>query len=505
MNRTRRMLALGIGMVVFGAVAPGGQAAGPDVIVSTVGGAFSENGAVGTLSGYSMETTSCNIGTLRAIWIECTGGSQCNQHPVIAQNLYRLRTVAGSTRFEQLGMSWVKHGFCAADSTLCGNCASEPSCDWLGLQCSDTYSSFLNGSQPGLGPRSEINAYTGVFAYPYVLNWNLAGNATYKRLQVATADVDPAQNVGATWLGESHYVTTDESPAERFNNASWRQVTVGSFNGGIWNLSFSGSTHAQQAAIEAWPTLDPDAKVTDAYVSGEGRFILGYKVTDLGGGVWHYEYALYNMNSDRAASMFRVPVGDGLAVSNVEFHDVNYHSGEPYDGTDWGGVHAAGNVTWITPSPGGVAAANRNALRWSTMYNFRFDCNAPPIAGDVTIGLFKAGTPASLTVSVKVPESIPPGCDCINDGGCDGGICTMQRCIDCLCASQPNIYGDANHDGTVDIFDIECVLGAFAGDYSKCDLLSTDIIPCPSGDGFVDVFDILGDLDAFAGSTGCCP
>jgi len=36
---------------------------------------------------------------------------------------------------------------------------------------------------------------------------------------------------------------------------------------------------------------------------------MGYKVTDLGGGLWHYEYALYNQNLDRAIQSFSVPVG----------------------------------------------------------------------------------------------------------------------------------------------------------------------------------------------------
>jgi hypothetical protein len=61
---------------------------------------------------------------------------------VIGQQMYRLKTVAGSTRFEQIGMSWLKHGFCAADAPSCsgGTYTPNPSCDWLGLFATDTYS-----------------------------------------------------------------------------------------------------------------------------------------------------------------------------------------------------------------------------------------------------------------------------------------------------------------------------------------------------------------------------
>ena len=56
---------------------------------------------------------------------------------------------------------------------------------------------------------------------------------------------------------------------------------------------------------------------------------------DNGDGTWRYVYALYNYNSDRGARHFAVPVGSGASVTNIGFHDVDHHSGEIYDGTDW--------------------------------------------------------------------------------------------------------------------------------------------------------------------------
>jgi hypothetical protein len=60
--------------------------------------------------------------------------------------------------------------------------------------------------------------------------------------------------------------------------------------------------------------------------------------------------------------------------------------------------------------------ASANAIRWGTLYNFRFDANAGPIDGgaEATFTLFKPGTPTSINSSrVPAPGSLPPvDCPC---------------------------------------------------------------------------------------------
>src|SRR5439155_15988202 len=44
---------------------------------------------------------------------------------------------------------------------------------------------------------------------------------------------------------------------------------------------------------------------------------------------------------------------------------------------------------------------NANAIRWGTMYNFRFDSSAAPTVSEATIGFFTTGSP--VTVDVVAP------------------------------------------------------------------------------------------------------
>jgi hypothetical protein len=388
---------------------------GPDVIVSTIGSTISKNGTVGSITAYSMTTVSCNIGDANAIWIDCGSGSNCNQHPVIGQEMYRLKTVAGATRFEQIGMSWLKHGFCAADAPSCTNLvpgssyAPNGSCDWLGLFATDTYDASLNGSQGNLGPRSEVNAWSGVFPYPYLNNGCGSGTAICKRLQIQNGDLDPAANPGAQYVAEVVYIATDESHSAGsvtpYNNYSVRKIQVGSMSGGGYNLSFTGGTIPMVAAPQWWAQNDPGVTLIDVDVPGDGRLTLGCKVTQTGGGQYHYEYLLFNRNSDRCVQAISVPLSTGALCNNVGFHDVDYHSGEPYSLADWTPtVVPNSSVSWACETF--AQNANANALRWSTSYNYRFDSNAAPTTGDVTLTLFKPGSPTSVVIpGVEVPGS----------------------------------------------------------------------------------------------------
>ncbi|MCP3981010.1 MAG: hypothetical protein GY716_17070 [bacterium] len=476
----------------------------PDVIVGDLVG-VTRYGVVGDITAFSIGTTSCNIGTCWLNWI-----SNNNQHPVIGQNLYRLL----DGKFEQLGQSWLKHGFTALNGNLCsgGGCIGTNG-DHLGVNCSDPYSSGLNGSQNRLGPKFEVNAYTGVYAYPYT-DQGQTGNAIYKRLQVHSDDLNPGQNAGALYFAEGHYVTNDDASAgNHTNNASWRRMTVsGSAGSGNYDLDFTGSTQREEPAIFAWADNDPTVELTAVGVPNEGRFWVGAKATALGGGIWRYEYAVFNLNSHRSGQAFSVPLPAGTTPTNVGFHDVDYHSGEPYDGTDWSSVVDNGTspprLRWSTTPYS--QNQNANALRWSTLYNFRFDVASPPVTDVVQLDLFRPGTPSQVTFSTTVPSSI-----CDDDGQCEPPENEQNCAADCgivcgdaACEPGENPCTCPDDCGTPTAFEFTCDDAIDDDCDGRTDCEDADCCPefvCKGANNDGDAFELCEDCDDLDGTIWDTP
>ncbi|HYE61306.1 MAG TPA: hypothetical protein VD997_04860 [Phycisphaerales bacterium] len=384
-------------------------AAGPDVIVGDLPDVVNNLGVANGRRMWGVGTTSCNLGDQPLTWIDCTNASNpdCRKHPVISQNMYRLM----NGRFEQVGQAWLKHGFCALQGTVCSSCTPGGNCDALFPGCSDPYSASLNASPGGLGPKSEVNPVTGTFPYPWLSNGSGGANSNQKLLQVATTELDAGLAANALWFVSSIYIQPEDSQmGNALNNQSYRRVNVAA---GSYNISLQDTTQRTKPAIYAWRdhglgvnAPDPNVFITTVDVPGDGRFIIAAKATNVGGTTWRYEYAIQNFNSDRAAQAFRVPYPSGTTVvaGSVGFHDVDYLNGEPYSGTNWNGSTASGTgITWSTTETF-AQNPNANALRWDTIYNYRFDCNQPPSGGEATLTLFKPGTPSSMSVSTIVPS-----------------------------------------------------------------------------------------------------
>ncbi|KAB2950392.1 MAG: hypothetical protein F9K18_14980 [Thermoanaerobaculia bacterium] len=393
--------AFAVALATFGGPAFSAQTVGPDVTVIQLTG-IDNNGVSSGIRGYSIGTTSCNVGNQPVAWCNSIGGCgllQAQDHPVIAQNLFRLK----GGRFDQIGMSWLKHGFLSTNSPS-ASCLPGIGCqppplggDQLGVGCTDTYGASLNGSRP-LGMRSEVNAATGDFPYPYT-TVGFAGVDQWA--QVAEADLDPVLNPGALYFAEGHYVTADDARfGNGLNNASWAPVTVAP---GTYNL-FLGATIREESAIRAWPLADPTVQLLPVDVQTPGfpaeRFHVARKVSEVAPGSWHYEYAVHNLNSARAAVRLAVTFSGAAAVTGIGFKDIEHHSGEPYVGTDWVAAFdgASGTVSWETDDF--AADPNANALRWSTLFNFWFDADTGPEAiSRHVLTLFVPGTPCRVSFS----------------------------------------------------------------------------------------------------------
>lgn len=412
-----------------------GTPGGPDVIVGDITGPANYS-TIGTLDAVSLGTYSCNVGDQGVAWI---AGN--NHHPVIGGELYRFKMVGGAGHFDQVGLSWLKHGFFALSNTLCCTGCQATDGSSLGVRCSDPYTASRNGSQSGLGPRWNVNAFTGVFAYPPV---NPSGGNT-GRIEVDVADLEASNPAGTRYFGNAQYVTQDDAAAGNAdNNSSYREVTV-TGSGTSWSFGFSGTTHREIPAIVAWQSCEPNVTISNLRIPGEGLVILGYKATDLGNGMTHYEYAVYNMNSDRSVRSFSVPIPAGLVVANAGFHDITYRGGDGmggtnFSGTDWTFVNTGSTLEWSTQTF--AQSTNANAIRWGTTYTFRFDANAVPTTGTIDLGTYKV--PGTITTTADVPGGPgAPGADfCPADG-------TLQTFCPCLnfgignngCANSVNASG----------------------------------------------------------------
>jgi hypothetical protein len=452
---------------------------GPDVIVGDCSG-ISNYSTVGSYDAFSVGTESCNIGQVNLMW-----NANATTHPVIPQNMYRYKNVSGYTTFEHVGQSWMKHAFTALTLNLCCQCNGAGG-SVLGVGCSDPYTSGRNGSQSetvgGLGPRFQVDAHKGNFIWPYAFR----NNSTYipetsitRRLQVHVDDLNPLLNAASLYYVECHYVTPDDADwGNQNNNMSYRACTISGANPN-YNASIAGTTQRMKPAIRAWKINDPSVVEVDLATpeaTGDspsfdttGFAVLSADATDLGGGVWHYEYALYNANSDRSFSSFSVPSSPGLVVTDMAFRDVPYHSGDGFnsapgavvnfDGTDWTPASDGSNVSWtMVPA---TPVQNSNALRWGTMYNFRFNANSPPTTGSITLGLFKAvvGQPDTMLANgTVVPMGVEP-CAADTTGN---GVVNIDDLLDVINAwgtADPD--ADVDNDGDVDIDDLLAVINAW--------------------------------------------
>jgi hypothetical protein len=465
---------------------PKRQVAGPDILVRDLQ-SVARFGRVGDITAYAVGTNACNIGDRRASWI---AGN--NQHPVIVMNMYRLK----GGRYEQIGLSWVKHGFYAVSQSLCCPCNDRTNGTELGVGCSDPYSASLNGAQFNMSRPSEVNAYTGYFPYP----WSAPAieSVISRRLQVHDADLDPDLNEGAQYFVQGHYLAADDAAAGNANNnASYRRVLVTERSGNVYTVTVTVTDRTQpgRAAIRAWKDNDSTVDETDIQVLDEGLFILSAKVSDAGSGFWHYEYALENLNSDRSAGSFSVPLPEGVQVVNIGFHDVDHHSGERYDPTDWTATVADGAITWSTETYD--TNVNANAIRFGTLYNFRFDAGAPPGPTAAIIGLFKPGFPPDVAARTTGPA--PEMVDCNENGipdrcdtGCTGWDPPCGESRDCNGNCVPDeCEPDCNENSVVDFCDIR------DGTSSDCNenAIPDDCEPDCDGDGIIDDCDVLEDTD----------
>ena len=400
--------------------APEGSVPGPDIVVGDMSGLQQFGSAAGQV-GLAIGTTSCNNGDQPVHFFQLPNPD----HSVVTQNLYRLSGGASNNdRMEQIGQAWVKHTFGASQENACSfGCTPFPDDTQLGVGCSDPYDASQNGSQTdhvgALGSRAWVNPFTGAFPGATPRPESHIGHVhtgTSHRILVNATDLNTTMNTGATYYAEVQYDSPHEyawcqthaGQCNMYNNASYRRYNVS----GTTSFTFAAaaSTVRMTPATGAWTgatssTIEPDPGV-------DGRAFVVYKVTGPVAGLWHYEYAIHNQNLDRSVQSFSVPLGCGITVSNVEFHAPPNHPGFPNDGTL--GNAGFSNAPWTTDQTSDALTwnsetfaqnQNANAIRFGTMYNFRFDSDRPPQTATATVGFFKTGAPITVDIQGPSPDT----------------------------------------------------------------------------------------------------
>ncbi|MBX3377970.1 MAG: hypothetical protein KF678_13320 [Phycisphaeraceae bacterium] len=493
---------------------------GPDVIVGEIENTGSGDTTTSSSSfvdpyyAYGLGTTSCNISTVNSNGQNLLWRSNTPFHPIIPQNMYRLKTVNGATRFEQIGYSWSKYAFTALTQNVCSIGCNGSGGSVLGMGCSDPYTASRNATQSSAGPRYECNPFTGVFPDSTAVRnaWPATTDGTSRRLRVHKDDFNAALNPGALYFGEAIYITRDDASfGNSKNNASYRRFTV---NGNGTSITLTGSqggglngTQRTKPAIFAWRdhgngVNTPDNSVMITEVScgqtffsqpaypyngaqgagttlvtpdGDGWIYVASKATDLGGGFWNYEYAVFNLNSDRGVGSFRVNIPAGATVSNIEMRQIMCHSGSVADDANrnaaWTQTNTGSQLVWASPNTWNAATPTLGSyIRWGTMCNFRFIANVAPASnGSVTLGYYKplTGYVDTITAAAHVPGAPPPAACYANCDQSSGS--PLLTANDFQCFLNKFAAGDtyANCDGStgtplLTANDFQCFLNKFA-------------------------------------------
>ncbi len=431
-----------IGLLALSSV---GVAGGPDAIVGEI---YAGNlyGQADGKAAYAFGYATCNIGDAAIVFEANT-----NDHPLWTQNLYRLK---GGV-FQQLGMSHVVHGFFSLESNLCGSCSPVGFGD-MGPGCSDTNSAGLAGSQAQLGPRWQVNAYTGVFPFPFSGATPIAPTIG-RRLQAPVSDVDPAQNAGATyWVEVETLSPGDAASGNGMNNASSRMVQFSP----TLQAQLVGGTNRESSAIEAWAAMDDQVVLGAIESENDGRFVVASRAYDNGDGTWLYVYAIHNLNNDRSARAFEFDIGSGV-VTDPGFHSPAYHSGDGINGVNfsndpWAYSFVNEKVRWETSTFD--ENPNANALRWGTVYSFWFTSTRMPLHSSADITLFKPGAGSDIRSAAIVK---PRPCLGDVDNGANVNFTDLNHVLAGFGQTGEGLVADTNGDGVVNFIDLNNVLSEF--------------------------------------------
>ena len=352
--------------------------------------------------GMSMLNTMCNPGSVNIPW----AAAMQENHPWFGFLITRVT----DDRIEQINeWSFCKHAWTSVNvNGACGTCIDPGTGALMGLNCSDTYGAGINANRDDLGPPWEIDPWLGTWTavgsyfdigdpsqpgYPAPADGNdslnnniFNGDPVWNRVTVDEVDL---LTPGASYYYGLQLVHNGEAVANRGDNLAHRGFNP-SWNGSGWLFNNNSEGQVYGSILDRWPgaTVHQGGNGND-----DGRFFVASKVTPLGGGSYHYEYAVHNVDNSRAGASLRVPIDATATATNFSFGDIDTEVNN-----DWT-VQRVGNEIVFT------ATAN-NPIEWNTIYNFGFDADFPPGASTCEIDEARPGPGANF---VQVQTNVPGG------------------------------------------------------------------------------------------------
>ena len=357
-------------------------------------------------AGFGVGHSYCNSGSVNITWVANSGGVMVDTYPKIAFLLARERD-GRMVQISDRGHAKHSRAVFNFSSGPCAPCNSTGG-SYFFVGCSDTYSSGINSNRYNLGPVSEIDPWLGT--------WNsqgsyfdrgdpaVTGSSATDRVQsltsTQTSAFDPVKNRvqvreselagGGQFFGQVHLVIQGEPIANRGDNLMSRPCTI-QWNGSSWTSSVTGAA-LEGSVLRQWSgaTVDVGGNALD-----DGRFAVGVKVTGPQNGLYHYEYAIHNLDNSRGGAALRIPVDAGAVVTGFGVRDID---DDPLN--EWTGARVGNEIVF--------SAAANNAVEWNCIYNCWFDCSVPPSFGVVNVDQARPG-PGALSVAVtsEVPSGLP--------------------------------------------------------------------------------------------------
>jgi len=348
--------------------------------------------------GMAFSNTMCNPGSVNIPWFQAM---QPN-HPKFGFIVVRV----ANDKIEQINeWSFCKHAFLSVNvNGSCGSCQNPGTGQLMGLNCSDTYGAGNNASRTWLGPPEEIDPWLGTWdpvgSYfdigdPSQPGYPAPADGVRSLSQGIFDSVDnrvTIDEIDLTTAGASYYyglqlIHEGEALSARGDNLAHRGLNA-THNGSQWSFSNNSEGQDDGTILKRWPgaTIHSASNGLD-----DGRFFVASKVTSLGGGNYHYEYAIHNVDNSRAGASFRVPIDAGATASNFSFGDIDT------DGSNDWSMARVGNEVVFT-------ATASNPLEWNTIYNFGFDADYPPGLSTAEVDEARPGAGANfVTIQTEVP------------------------------------------------------------------------------------------------------